>query len=136
VTRKTPVSVLMVRSPRTIDADAKLSDVRRALIANDFHHMPIVDEGRLVGMISWRDLVRAYRVARHDEGVPVEQLLDESSSVRELMTTDLVTLPPDGTIDEAIDLIAEGNIHSVLIVDDDDLVGIVTDKNLVEFLAS
>jgi len=126
----------MARSPRTLDPDAKLSDVRRALIANDFHHMPIVDEGRLVGMVSWRDLVRAYRTARHDPGTSVEQLLDESSSVRELMTTQLVTLPPDADIDQAIDLIADGHIHSVLIVDNGELVGIVTDKNLVEYLTS
>lgn len=135
--QKTPVSTLMATSPRTVEVDAKLSDVRRALIANDFHHMPIVDDGQLVGMISWRDLVRAYRASRHDDAMPVEQLLDESNSVRELMSTDLVTLPPDANISRAIDLIADGHIHSVLVVDENEqLVGIVTDKNLVEFLTS
>jgi acetoin utilization protein AcuB len=135
--RKTPVSVLMASKLRTIDVDAKLSDVRRALIANDFHHMPIVEAGQLVGMISWRDLVRAYRASRRDEGMSIEQLLDDASSIRELMSTELVTLPPDASVERAIDLIAKGQIHSVLIVDaNEQLVGIVTDKNLVEYLAS
>ena len=137
---QTPVSTVMTRSVHTTDLSSKLSAVRHALIAAEVHHMPIVDGDRLVGMISWRDLVAAYRRARGaDESDPltIDEVLDQSTSVDEVMTRDLVTVRPDDPLMRAIDLIADAQIHSVLVLDTDDrLVGIVTDKSIVEYLAS
>ena len=53
------------------------------------------------------------------------------------MTRELVTVRDDDPLTRAIDLIADGHIHSVLVLDaDESLVGIVTDKNIVEYLMS
>jgi CBS domain-containing protein len=53
------------------------------------------------------------------------------------MTRELVTVRDDDPLDRAIDEIADAHIHSVLVLDGDErLVGILTDKNIVEFLAS
>jgi CBS domain-containing membrane protein len=139
MSRQTPVSVVMTSKVHTIDVSSKLSIVRHALIAAEFHHMPILDGDVLVGMISWRDLVRAYRTARgaeESDPLAIDDVLDETTSLSELMTRELVTVRSDDPLDRAIDLIAEGQIHSVLVLDEDDkLVGIVTDKNIVEYLA-
>lgn len=140
MTRQTPVSVIMTRSIQTLDVSSKFSKVRRALVANEFHHMPIVDGDTLVGIISWRDLVRAYRAARGaDQNDPfaIDEVLDRTTSVEKVMTKDLVTVRVDDSIDRAIDLIADGHIHSVLVLDaEEQLVGIVTDKDIVAYLAS
>ena len=118
MTLTAPISTIMTRGVHTLDVSAKLSEVRRALITNDFHHMPIVDGKRLVGMISWRDLVRAYRSAHEDA-----------------MTRELVTVRDDDSIDRAIDLIADAHVHSVLVLDSESrLAGIVTDKDIVDYL--
>ena len=136
--RKTLVETVMTHKVHTLDVAAKLSDVRHALIANEFHHMPIVDGERLVGMVSWRDLVRAYRSARNaSESSDIDAALDQSTSIEEVMTRELVTVRDDDPLDRAIDEIADAHIHSVLVLDGDErLVGILTDKNIVEFLAS
>ncbi len=138
--RRTPVSVAMTRHVRTLDLDSKPSEIRRTLIANEFHHMPIVDGNRLVGIVSWRDLVRAYRSAQaadEEDLRTTDQVLDQNVTVAELMTRELITLRADDPLDRAIDLIADASVHSVLILDDDKtLVGIVTDKNIVEYLSS
>ncbi len=140
MSRQVPVSVVMSRSVYTLDVASKLSAVRRALIANDFHHMPIVDGDVLVGMVSWRDLVRAYREAsRSGEGTTlgVDDVLDRSASVEDVMTRDLVTVRDDDSLDRAIDRIADDHIHSVLVLDaEEELVGIITDKNIIEYLAN
>ena len=134
------ISTIMTRSVHTLDVNSKLSDVRRALITHEFHHMPIVDGDRLVGMISWRDLVRAYRTARNaDASDPfgIDEVLDRSSRIDEAMTRELVSVRDDDSIDRAIDLIADAHVHSVLVFDSEEqLVGIVTDKDIVEYLAS
>ena len=136
--RKTLVETVMTHKVHTLDVAAKLSDVRHALIANEFHHMPIVDGERLVGMVSWRDLVRAYRSARNaSESSDIDAALDQSTSIEEVMTRELVTVRDDDPLDRAIDEIADAHIHSVLVLDGEErLVGILTDKNIVEFLAS
>ncbi len=138
--RKTPVSEIMSRDVHTLEVNEKISAVRQALIANEFHHMPIVDEGRLVGIVSWRDLVRVYREAHgptKSDPQTIVEVLDRDTRLEDVMTRDLVTMRADDPIDRAIDLIADGHIHSVLVLDgEESLVGIVTDKNIVEYLAS
>ena len=138
MTLTAPISTIMTRGVHTLDVSAKLSEVRRALITNDFHHMPIVDGKRLVGMISWRDLVRAYRNA-HNTDAPdpfgIDDALDESSRIEDAMTRELVTVRDDDSIDRAIDLIADAHVHSVLVLDSESrLAGIVTDKDIVDYL--
>jgi CBS domain-containing protein len=135
-----PISTIMTRSVQTLDVNSKLSEVRRALITHEFHHMPIVDGDRIVGMISWRDLARAYRTAHNvDASDPfgIDDVLDRSSRIEEAMTRELVTVHDDDSIDRAIDLIADAHLHSVLVIDSEErLVGIVTDKDIVEYLSS
>jgi CBS domain-containing protein len=134
-----PVSFVMTRDVHTVDVSSKLSVVRHALIAAGFHHMPIVDGDRVVGIVSWRDLVRAYRAVRGAETsdpIAVDEVLDERTSIADVMTRKLVSVRDDDPLDRAIDVIADGELHSVLVLDEDDrLVGIVTDKNLIEYLA-
>ena len=130
----------MTHKVHTLDVTQKLSSVRHALIANEFHHMPIMDGERLVGIVSWRDLVRAYRSDRDEnasDALDIDGSLDRNSTVADIMTTDLVTVRDDDPLDRAIDEIADAHIHSVLVLDSDErLVGILTDKNIIEFLAS
>jgi acetoin utilization protein AcuB len=137
---KTLISTVMTRNVYTLDVGSKLSEVRHALITHEFHHMPIVDDGRVVGMLSWRDLVRAYRDARGDAEAStfgIDELLDQNATVEEVMTKKLVTIRENDILDRAIDLIADAHIHSVLVLDaNTNLVGIVTDKTIVEFLMS
>lgn len=139
MTLTAPISTIMTRSVHTLAVDSKLSEVRRALIANEFHHMPIVDGHKLVGMISWRDLVRAYRTSRDaDASDPfgIDEVLDRSFRIEDAMTRELVTVRDDDSIDRAIDLIADAHIHSVLVLDSNErLVGIVTDKDIVDYLS-
>jgi CBS domain-containing protein len=137
--RQTPISFVMTRDVHTVELSSKLSTVRHALIAAGFHHMPIMDGNRLVGMVSWRDLVHAYRAARgpaESDPIAIDDLLDQSTSIGEVMTRELVTVHADDPLDLAIDLISDGQIHSVLVLDaEKQLVGIVTDKNIIEYLA-
>ena len=137
MSRKTPISELMTTHVRTLSVDAKLSEARRALTKERIHHLPIVENGILVGMISSRDLVRILRGAKPGGAESVDEILDRSSSVAKLMSSELVTARADDSVDRAIDLIADGSIHSVLVLDASrHLVGIVTDTDLLDYLCS
>ena len=55
---RAPLEHWMTRRPKTISADADLDQALRIMIDGHFRHLPVVEEGRLVGMISMRDVSR------------------------------------------------------------------------------
>ena len=84
-------------------------------------HLPVVDErGRLVGMLSDRDVLRALAGKK-------------TLRVADIMSRDLVTVQPDAPAHLAAGLMLEYNISSVLVVDEGEtLVGVVTMTDYVE----
>jgi CBS domain-containing protein len=135
MSRKTPISQLMTTHVRTLDVNAKLSEARRVLSQERIHHLPIVEHGAVVGLLSSRDLVGILREAEAGGSESVDAVLDRSSSIRRAMSKPLVTLRPDDPLERAIDLIADGSIHSLLVLDADRrLAGIVTDTDLLDYL--
>lgn len=137
MTQATPISELMTTTVRTVSVDAKLSDARRVLTQGNFHHAPVVDGDRLVGIVSSRDLLRVYRESGAKASAKTDERLDRAATIKDVMSTDLVMMRSDESVDRAIDLIASGTIHSVLVLDRDDcLVGIVTDTDLLDYLCS
>lgn len=133
--RTTPIAQVMTSNVRTLDVDVKLSDVRQLLRAERCHHVPIVEDGRLVGIVSSRDLIGLLGGSSAASSAEIDELLDRRSSVAETMSRELTTMEPSESVDRAIDLIAEGRIHSVLVVDGEGrLAGIVTDSDLLAYL--
>jgi CBS domain-containing membrane protein len=129
--KRTPISQVMTRRPQTADVGSSLDQIRETLVKEGFHHMPVVKSGSLVGIISARDLVRGYRDAEEARGATIQ----EEQTVATTMQTDLITMRPDESVDRAIDLLGDGAVHSVLIVDEEErLVGIVTNIDLLEYL--
>jgi CBS domain-containing membrane protein len=135
--RTTPISLLMTKQVWTLEVDAKLSEARRTLTEQRIHHLPIVERGELVGMLSSRDLVRVLREAKAGGTEHVDAILDRSSTIREIMSTSLVTLRSDDPVEYAVERIANGSIHSLPVLDAERrLVGIVTDTDLLDYLCS
>jgi len=133
--KTTPISHLMTSRVHSLGIDAQLSEVRQLLKRESCHHVPIIDGERLAGMVSSRDLVRVLRDAVPVASLGVDELLDRSATVSQVMSRDLVTMCDDENVDRAIDLIADGHLHSVLVVDESHrLVGIVTDTDLLDYL--
>lgn len=86
----------------------------------------VVDDDRPVGIVTDRDIsVRLDANWTNTRNVTVE----------EVMSTDLVTLEPETTVIEACRTMAEHSIRRVPIVDDDELLGIVTQDDLLVMLA-
>jgi CBS domain-containing protein len=135
MSRKTPISELMSTHVRTLDVDARLSEARRVLTQERIHHLPIVERGAVVGLLSSRDLVGLLREAKAGGSESVDAILDRCSTIRQAMSKPLVTLRPEDPLERAVDLIADGSIHSLLVLDAERrLVGIVTDTDLLDYL--
>lgn len=133
--RKTLISEVMTREVVTIDVRAAMSEVREILTTQKFHHLPVVDGDSLVGIISTNDLIRVMQKLPGATSDDLNDTLDRSASIGETMRSDLFTMRSDETVEHAIDLLASGERHSLLIVDREEaLAGIVTNIDLLEYL--
>jgi len=120
------VSEVMTEKPATADARSSVRAVMRKLIELDVRHLPIVEEGQLVGIISDRDLrdVTARLVAEGESRA--EALLDRP--IADVMSGDVLSVDPETELDEVVDLMLEhrGGALPVVSPGTDDLVGIVS----------
>jgi CBS domain-containing protein len=88
--------------------------------------LPVLEEGRLVGIVTEMDLAMAYWRMCHGRDFPE----DVDPTVDDLMTPDVVTIGQDATIEEARERCREIHARHLPIVEDGRLVGIVSDRDL------
>lgn len=133
--RQQAISALMTTDIVSIDVGQPLSDAYHALKGAPYHHIPVLDGDRPVGMISSTDVLKlVYDVEGASDKV-LTAMLDHQFTIEDAMTPDLVTLPESATVHDAAELLADGKRHSVLILDaDGTLAGIVTTTDLVRYL--
>ena len=126
----TPITHIMVTDPVTVEVGDALSDVHKALANERFHHVPVLEDDKLVGIISQPDLLR-YGLA----DVEPSGRLDQRTRIADIMRTDLVTVSDRATVAEAAQRLSAGSFHSLPVVDQHErLRGLVTSTDLIEFL--
>lgn len=118
----------MSPDPVTVGPDTTVAAARDLLDAKGFRHLPVVDHGRLIGIVSDRDVgisATALRTALREH--TIEDLLDDGRPIEAVMSTRPHVIPADATLEEAARLLVSRRISALPVVDDDQaLVGIVT----------
>lgn len=128
------VADVMTTRVRTAAPEQSLRKILKALVDERCHHIPIVDDDRVVGMISTTDLVA---FIRGNGAEPLSSGDIDRLTAADIMTTDLETIQIDETVDVAIDRIGPGNFHALVVVDErNGLAGIVTHHDLLHYLSS
>jgi acetoin utilization protein AcuB len=120
----------MTRDVVTLGPEASVAQAWALCREHRIRHIPIVEGGRLVGLVSDRDL----RDASPPRGVGGEEAVFGWASMRDIMTTDLVTIHPLDTIEHAAREIYERKIGCLPVVADGELVGIITSSDMMRAL--
>ena len=111
------VSRFMTTHPVTIDRASTLAVARRLMQAHEIRHLPVVDDGRLVGVVSDHDVRLLERMAKLDaDTVRVEQAMVRNPCV----------VTGDTALDEVTEIMAEHKYGSVIIMGRDGVEGIFT----------
>jgi acetoin utilization protein AcuB len=121
-------SDVMTKDPVTVDVQATAAEVWDLMRDLEIRHVPVVDRGVLVGMVSDRDLAR-FDVGRVLVANGAEALRRElGTPVVELMSADVVSVTPDADVSDVIELLIEHKIGAVPVVraDTREVVGIVS----------
>jgi len=130
-----PVSHLMTRDPITLHLGQKPSEMQAVFAANRFHHLPVVDGERLVGMLSTADAVRYFTDAWGSDGRQLAAAIDRDFNLEEIMVRSPTTLGEGASIREAVHLLSGGDFHAVPVTDEGGkLKGIVTSTDLIRYL--
>lgn len=117
VLRTTPIHAIMTRPVQTIPATATVGDARKLFAHATHSAYPIVDDGRLAGIVSRRDIL--YTDA------------DDDTPLTEVASTDVVTVTPDSTAHDALEKMIAGSFGHVPVLDADEVMGMVTRTDLV-----
>lgn len=123
---------IMRADPVTATRQTRLPDLLRLLQQRGFRHLPVVEAGRLVGIVSDRDLKQAMVSAGSTtEGRERDRLLDRLTA-GEIMTGEVVTTGPTCGVEEAARVMATRKISALPVTDGDRLLGIVTETDVLE----
>lgn len=120
---------IMTRPVVAIGPDEPIGDVTALMAQRRLRHFPVVEDGRLVGIVSDRDLRTVG--GDHPEARPGTGRTDP---VRQLMTRTVWTAHPLDPIDEAAAVLRRRSIGALPVMEGDDMVGIVSAADLLDAL--
>jgi acetoin utilization protein AcuB len=129
------VQDLMTTEVVTLEACDSLDLVDDIMRLGRVRHMPVLSDGRLVGLVSQRDLFRAGISSVLHFRRAAEQEWLARISVREVMTPGVFTIQPDAPIGNAIDIMLAKHIGCLPVVDGDKVVGILSETDCLRHLA-
>lgn len=123
---------IMQTHPVSATLETRLPHLLRLLQRRGFRHLPVLDSGKLVGIISDRDLKQSMiSAASMAEGRERDRLLDELTA-GQIMARAVVTIGPTVGVDEAARLMATRKISALPVTEGDRLVGIVTETDVLQ----
>ena len=107
---------VMTPNPRTVSPNDSIQSAARVMRDEDTGVVPVVDNGKPVGVITDRDIV--VRAVAEDREL--------NRPVRDIVTTELVAVHPDMSVQEATELMSEHQVRRLPVIDNNRLVGIVS----------
>jgi acetoin utilization protein AcuB len=118
----------MTRNPKTVSPDDPLSFAAGILRENRFHHLPVVQGGKLIGILSDTDLRNASFTA-----IPTEREGGPAGGrpVREAMRTEVWSVTPDDSVEDALLILTREKFGALPVLSGDHLVGIITRTDLL-----
>ncbi|NND76849.1 MAG: CBS domain-containing protein [Flavobacteriales bacterium] len=124
------VSEIMTRNVECVSPSQKIIDVKHIYEKKDFHHhIPVVENDMIVGMVSLIDFMRNINNAGLDDDTPIYSEL----TVNDIMSTDPFFLSPSASIQEVARILAKGEFHAVPVVVEGKVVGIVSTADVIRF---
>jgi signal-transduction protein with cAMP-binding, CBS, and nucleotidyltransferase domain len=107
-----------------IDASASVFEAVEQMVAANVGSLLVTDGGDIVGIVTERDYLRR---------VTLEGRTDRDTAVGEIMTSPLVVVKPETSIDECMAVMTDRRIRHVPVVEEGDVIGLVSIGDVVKF---
>ncbi len=134
-TDQTPVRAIMQTKIVTVSAQESLSTVEDIMRLGRVRHMPVVSGGRLVGVVSERDLLRSSLSNLSSHRTDERKAFLYAIEIERVMSEPPIVVSPEATIVQAARTMAEAKIGCLPVVRDEELLGIVTETDVLRWVA-
>jgi len=126
---------IMTPEVTTLGRNDSLQLVKDIMTLGRVRHFPVVDDGKVVGVVSQRDLYRASLGSVMKYGEKAQRAFLEGIAVKEVMSDPPITIAPHASVQEAARLMMEKKIGCLLVLEGSKLVGIVTESDMLKLVA-
>ena len=122
------VGEIMTRDVVTVEREDGLMIIREILDTRNFHHLVVMDKGKVCGIISFNDLSRAIKpLVMVDNGMP-----DVALTASDIMTANPITINSDDSLTMAADIILTNRMHALPVTENGKLKGIITSHDILK----
>lgn len=131
-----PVSEIMMKGPVTLNSDDILDLANDIMQLGRIRHIPILDNGKVVGVLSQRNLFQSALVAAM--GMRPQERKDHLKAirVRNVMSAPVITVQPETGVKEAARIMVEKKIGCLPVMENDSLVGLVTESDILRYVVN
>ena len=133
---RAPVSSIMTTSLITIEPQETMKRVKEIFDTHRIHHLPVVSEKHIIGLISKSDVlhfIRGMHQSSYDE--LLENVRLERYHAEDIMTTRLAKIDVDERINVAIEVFKENLFHAIPVVKNGELAGLITTFDIIRMLS-
>ncbi|GAB3820986.1 CBS and ACT domain-containing protein [Tessaracoccus terricola] len=122
----------MTANPFTTTPGASIPDAADQMSERGVRHLPVVDDGRVVGVISLNDIRAALPSKATTLSAQEATYLVSKLNVAQVMSKPALTIGPDALLEEAAVLMRDEKIEMLPVVDGDELVAVITESDLLD----
>ena len=123
---------IMVKNVICVDMDERLSVVKNLMQSNGFHHLPVTEKGKLVGIISDRDLLRLISPFIDSVSEQARDLDTLNRAAHQVMTRQPITVKADTPVEDIVAWLKRVDISCLPVTDNEEhVIGIISWRDLV-----
>jgi CBS domain-containing protein len=112
---------VMTSNPTTVERSTSALEAAKVMAGEDVGPLPVTDGGRLVGIVTDRDIVTRVLAEERDP---------QSTTVGDICSSDLVTVTPEDDLDQALRKMASAQVRRLPVVEGDRIIGIVAQADV------
>lgn len=119
------VKDIMTKNVVTVRSNTSITEARKIMKEHNFRRLPVVDKGKLVGIVT-ED--RLERISPKTTTPLIWQLayLASRTTLKDVMRKKVITIKPEATVEEAVDLAQRNKVGQLIVVEEGKIIGVVT----------
>lgn len=122
----------MSKYPRTIPSNTSISDAVALFKETGFKRFPVVDNGKLVGLLTKVDIQAVSPTKATSLSIFEAHYFLSLITVKDAMTKKVITIEADSLLEEAAVLMRENKVSTLPVIEDGELVGIITESDIFD----
>ena len=120
----------------SISSDTGLSEAHKIMADNKVRRLPVVDNNKLIGIISLNDVLGAKPSDASSLSIWELNYLVANLKIKDIMCSTVFSIAPDASIGESAKMMLEKKFSGIPVTDNDNLIGIITESDIFRMLAA